>query len=115
VRITLEIFVDYRSLDLVARSFGAELDEALKLSSLPPAPPPLLDFAMMDEAPADLNETIDEEQLEASLLGLRQTLSALEPVHILPLHEILVLRIENGHDFYLTVDAQFGPTPEGWL
>jgi hypothetical protein len=67
--------------------------------------------------PNSLRETIaledDCENSEMSLHDLRETLTALEPAMTIPLNEILIVRIENGNDFFLTVSASFGPTHAG--
>jgi hypothetical protein len=91
----------------VAQSFDTEPEDSLKPASLSPPPRPLSEELAQFET---ITLDDDDENLEASL---RTTLTALEPARILPLHEILVLRIENGHDYYLTVEAEFGPTPAG--
>ena len=35
------------------------------------------------------------------------------PIRIISLVDVLVLRIENGKDYYVTISAEFGPTPLG--
>lgn len=37
------------------------------------------------------------------------------PIRVVQLVDILILRIENGKDYFLTVSAEFGPTPQGKL
>jgi hypothetical protein len=103
IRITLEIFVDYRSLDLLAPHC---FDTETVPPDLPPLPPPLCSPEAFPPGEEEEEEEGEEE--------LRKTLTAeLESALTIPLNEILIVRIENGHDYFLTVSASFGPSSHG--
>lgn len=115
--------MDYRSLDLPALSFDSEMDlrvppVRLSVELGSDSSQAMSSFPLSEVSrPSSFRETIaledDGENSEMSLYDLRETLTALEPALTIPLNEILIVRIENGNDFFLTVSTSFGPTHSG--
>lgn len=142
---TVEVFIDYRSLDLISKKLGetdfiihtkpsAEKGEDVQEESPSQQESP-------STSPSDIKRTNSDEEdkglITEELLrreGTEQqggemispvdmdgedeelTLSSVPqppPVTTLHLEDVLILKIENGRDYFLTVAADFAPTAEG--
>jgi hypothetical protein len=146
--VTVEVFVDYRSFDLISAKLGEtdfivhskpaatredsttgvlpqedeeeadsqsarakransdEEDKGLITEELLKTPSIDTTTIMKAAAPADLDAD-EEERLMAQ--------SVPQAVTTLHLEDVLILKIENGRDYFLTVTAEFSPTAEGQL
>jgi hypothetical protein len=62
---------------------------------------------------AEATETEEEEEEDEAILKQPQLQSPPEPVTTVRLEDVLILKIENGRDYFLTVSADFAPTAEG--
>jgi hypothetical protein len=158
IRVTVEVFVDYRSLDLISAKLGESdfIVHSTKPSALShPATPPQDEEEGEHSPETSLQRTNSDEEdkgliteellktpsTESSPLGKKtspsshavatataagpvadmdaedeeQLLAANvpQPVTTIRLEDVLILKIENGRDYFLTVTAEFEPTAEG--
>jgi hypothetical protein len=159
VRVTVEVFIDYRSLDLISKKLGetdfiihtkpaavveevqdvkthlaaATEEEEEPQEQSPSTTPSALKRVNSDEEDKGL---ITEELLRREGTGARDgemtypavdmdeedeecliatSVPQSQPVTTLHLEDVLILKIENGRDYFLTISADFAPTAEGNL